>query len=279
MATTKATPHDCPFHDVVIPTAQLKPEDTRLNDRVGRLEGTVENLTHNIEEVNRGLEMVGQQLNQTATTLGKEIAAMRDLVGQRFEQMTQRVAEAMDTMSTRVQTQTKPNWQVLVTIIALTGSLAAYVLNGHNSAIAEAKTRIDAVQAHISGSDRACGAADEKAVQSERHANDTTKAFKELDDKLQREYTLMQASTEVRVKALDDKLQNEFNGLHTALAQSVADNTSQITDIRKWRLEHAKENGEFEGRVSAKQLMIEDTLKKTQENLRQAELRLYAPAR
>jgi len=230
-----------------------------METRVGRLEGVVETLTQDVQEVARS---VG--------TLGKEIGNLRDIISEKIDLVTERMGTA-----------TKTNWgnvaawaAVIVTIVGLAGTLVAVGISGLGASIAEAKAKA------VSLDERAYQAQYEKG-KSDAIASEAARRMTDIEIGAQREVTLALAATDAKIKGLDDKTQSELQATRQDLDSYAAMLTEQILDLRRWRLDHAEQNGEFQGRVAAKQLITEESLKRLDDrqlNYRMERLRMLEQA-
>ena len=227
----KATGHDdCPFTGMLQPVQQ----DPKIEVRVGKLEGAVETLAKDMSDMARNI-----------TGLGTEIGNLRSTL-----------ADKIDTMGQRMADKTKPNMQAItlfvtigLAVLGMAGSLAGVVMNNHSSQIAELKAGLDTARAQHERAQYEKGQSDAFVKMAEQRMIENAAKFRDLDDKLQREMALINNTTESKVKALDDKLQLEFNGLHKAIDVQVQAQAEQVTELRKWRLEHVQGNAELHGKI------------------------------
>lgn len=243
---------DCPFHGVISSTDKDMTADQKMVVRVGRLEGIVETLAKDMQEMARGM-----------FSMGKELSGLRDIISDKIERVV-----------ASINTAARPNWgniaawaAIIVTIIGLAGSLVAIMMSGQNTSITDNKIQITELISQ------------QMKFQYEKGKNDSiTEGMKEkmhtLDTNLQKEIAMINATTEAKIKGLDDKLQIEFIGLNRSLGQQVETQKEDISTLRTWRLEFVSKQGELEGRVTSKQNMVEDRLKAV-EGMQQSRLQIH----
>ena len=185
--------------------------NAHIEGRVGRLEGAVENLTHEVQETSKVVRDI-------ASGLGK------------FKE---------DVLS-HIGVATAPKWPLIVsfvsiclTILALGGTIVGQIMSGQSAAIAKLAIRMDTADER-----------DLKAAHSEgKHEawrEQADKILKDLDEKLQREMRLINDTTESRIAALDKSNQTKLGELQT-----------QVAAIKDWRLDHVQENAKTHGKIEA----------------------------
>lgn len=185
--------------------------NSHIEGRVGRLEGAVENLTHEVQETSKAVREI-------AGGIGK---FREDVLG-------------------HIGTATAPKWPLIVsfvmmalTVIGLGGTIVSQNISGQGAAISKLAARVDASderdlkQAHVDG-------------QHEAWREQADKILKDLDEKLQREMRLINDTTESRIAALDK-----------ANVTKLTEIQNQLVQFKDWRLQHVRENSATHGKIEA----------------------------
>jgi len=247
VGNSKSAPHDCPFADYVPAQQAAAAVDPKFEARLGIVEGAVETIGQDVKSL-------ASRMDSNVQALGHEVGSLRDTI-----------ADKIESVMNRVGTETKPRWPlilsfggIVITLLGLAGSIVGLGFTGLGSSVAEVKATQSALQ------ERLFQAQYEKG-RSDAFISQATSQIRELDEKLQREMTLINATTEARVKALDEKLQIEFIGMHRLSESQLKVNTEAIANIKDWRLEYVAKDAEASGRVVAKQLMIEEGMRRLEE--------------
>jgi len=268
MATTKATPHDCPLKDFVIPpTSQDIEVSHQMDTRVGRLEGVVETLTHDIHEVSNNVNVVGKQVTELKDMFSDTITKLRDTF-----------STQLDTATSRLSQSTKPQWQtitafvsIVVVMLGMAGAVVGLIMSGQADNIRNVKANTELISERLFNAQYEKGKADAINGMTSDH-------LKSLDITLQREMTLINETTKAEIKGLDEKLQLELNLVRQKIDADVSVNKEDVINMRTWRLKHAEEDSAAGAKVAAKQEMIEkrlDEMDKRQWDYRTDKLQAY----
>lgn len=242
---------DCPFKDVVFPTekTQATEPDHRMDTRVGRLEGVVESLTRDIQEVSANIN-----------TMGRELGSFREMIGDTLTKMRDGFNDQLNTVTDRLTTSAKPQWQSIfafvamgLTVIGMAGAVVGMMFSGQTANI----TRLQNDTAIIT--ERMFANQYEKG-KSDAFASETSSHLAKLDTTLQREMTLMQQTTDSKIQGLDDKLQTEIK-LDRKNYEDYDNRILEIIkDFRAWRLDFVPKASESDAKLQAKQDMLIDQL-------------------
>jgi DNA-binding FrmR family transcriptional regulator len=262
------TPHDCPFKDIVIPKGG---ESREMNTRVGRLEGVVEALTKNIQEVSNNVNSISTQLTTTTSEL-------KDAMVNSIEELRTGFSKQLDTVTDRLTTNTKPQWQTIgafvslaIVLLGMSGAVVALIMNGQAENIRSVQANTTAISERLFNGQYEKGKADATTAAFADH-------FKNLDITLQREMNLIASVVDTKVNGLDTKLQIEFNLTRKNLETYIDANVEDNRNMRAWRLKHSEEDAALTSEIRAKQQMIEkhiDELDKRQWEYRVDKLRAY----
>jgi chromosome segregation ATPase len=235
---------DCPFKDVVFPE-KVTEHDSRMDTRVGRLEGVVESLTRDIQEVSQNISM-----------MGKEIGQFREMIGDTLTRMRDSFNDQINTVTDRLTASTKPQWQTIsafaalaITLLGMAGAVVGLMLSGQSDNIADLKRENTVITERMFNNQYEKGKSDAFAAEVAGHLD-------KLDHSLQREMALITATTEAKISGLDEKLQMELRLHCKNTAEDIARITDDISEIRKWRLEHAEKGSATDAEIKAKQDML-----------------------
>lgn len=226
------TPHDCPFKDVVIPK-QSPEEGLHMNTRVGRLEGVVETLTRDIQEVSKAVGAVGKQVGDLKDTFADSLSKNREDFNTQIEHVVDRLTSAH-----------KPQWQTIssfvvlaITVLGMAGAVVGLILSGQSDNLKQLQVQVAASQmaevtkAHDDGKTEAVREYTTLAIKELKRDNENTHGA--MDISLQREMRLLNDTIVTRIVSLDEKLQHEFGKELLNLKELVA-------ELKKWRLEHTE---------------------------------------
>jgi hypothetical protein len=206
-------------------TMNQQKRDSDMQARVGRLEGAMESLAHEMETTNRSVKELVMTVGSFKEDMLKTLAAINN---------------------------PKPNWPLIVglgslilTIIGI-GGLFTYntmsgvrdIINVNTIAIAQLKDEIGKTKY-------------EEGKQSEWRIG-VDNSIVRLDSSLQREMRLINDTTETKIKSLDEKLQSETKGINETLKKEVEGLISNVTDLRTWRLSHAEQYATIDGENKAR---------------------------
>ena len=254
---------DCPWHGVIAPVGS----DSELPSRVGYLEGEMQTLTTNVQEVTRGLGLVGEQLNKAVAMLGSEIGELRNLMSEKLDQVSTRMGTAIDTMAVRLQTQAKPNWQVIVMGVGMAGGLLAFIFSTYYGAVNETKGKTELLSTQYAAAQYERGKTDERAYHISQAIAEDPERFRELASRLQRETVQINLTTEAKLKAVDERLQAEIAAVKRESEIQLRESEGQIADFRKWRIETIKDNSEFRGCAVSRLNLAEERLKTAEDRI------------
>ena len=250
MITKKSTKEeDCPFKDLVYTQPREQPphkeETHHMDTRVGRLEGVVETLTRDVQEVAHSVGLLSSQLGEVKDAISISLGGMRDSF-----------TSQLDIVTNRLTSSTKPQWQTIsmyftigIVLLGMAGAVVGLLMSGQSNNINRLQTDISINTAQMFSNQYEKGKADAFSANVATH-------LANLDASLQREMRLINDTTEARIKALDDKLQIEFNLIRKNLESSITENSTQLADLRRWRLEHAAIDSGETAKVIAKQEMV-----------------------
>jgi hypothetical protein len=208
---------DCPFRDIVFPEKSEKTNerDRMIDTRVGRLEGVVESLTHDIQEVSQNIGMMNKELGDFRETIGNALARMRDDSTNQLNLVTDRLTQSA-----------KPQWQTIsafaalaITLLGMAGAVVALIMSGQSENVANLKRDTAVITERMFQSQYEKGKSDAFAAETSTHL--TT-----IEKSLQREMTLMQQTTDAKVAMLD-KNTSDYN-------EKIAE---ILKEFRTWRLE------------------------------------------
>ena len=249
-----AAKHDeCPFKDIVFPAdkpAGATEYDHRMDTRVGRLEGVVESLTRDIQEV-----------SQNINTMGKEIGNFREMVGDTLTRMREGFNTQLESVTDRLTTSSKPQWQTIsafvalaITVLGMAGAVVGLMLSGQSERITRLQDDTKIVTTQMFNNQYEKGKSDAFAAETSSH-------LAKLDTTLQREMGLMQQTTDAKINSLDDKLQTELRLDRKNSEISIAQINEVLKDFRAWRLEIVKDGATNDARLAARQEMVLDLIK------------------
>jgi len=268
MATTKTTPHDCPLKDFVIPPQIDNLEVShKMDTRVGRLEGVVETLTHDIQEVSHSVSLVGTQIGELKDMFTDTISKLRDTFSSQLETVTSRLTQS-----------TKPAWQTITAFVSITivmlgmaGAVVSLILSGQAENIKQVQINTNSI------SDRLFTSQYEKG-KNDALSSQLVKSIIDLDTKLQKETSLTVSVTDAKLSGLDTKIQLEMELIRKKTDADVENSKIDIANIKEWRLRHAEEDAatgaETETKVEVLEKKIEE-LDKRQWEYRTERLNIF----
>jgi len=180
---------ECPFHDLVMPKTNT---DTHLESRVGKVEGIVQTLARDVEEIGKSIHDLTSNFSVFQENIGNKIIGAA-----------------------------RPQWPLIIsmvtlviTILAMSGSLITFVLSGHGSSISELRTVDAYIQDKMYKDQYDKGQSDAWRI----HVNANMAS---TDAVLQREMKLVNETVEAKLMALDNKLQKEFSGYHRLMETQI----------------------------------------------------------
>jgi len=233
MATTKHD--DCPFKDIVFPEAN------KMDAHIKHLEGVVEQLTHDIQQVSQSINAMGTELGKFKEIVADSLAKIRD-------SFTNQIGMVAD----RLTVSAKPQWQTISafvlladTLLGMAGAVVALIMSGQSENIASLKRETTTI------TDRMFQNQYEKG-KSDAFASEVAGHLAKLDLTLQREMTLIQQTTDSKISGLDDKIQSELRLQGKTSSADLARLDTEINNLRVWRLEHASEGAAVDARLGAK---------------------------
>ena len=250
---SKHTHDDCPFSGLglIDPSGrplQSRPVDSDMERRIGFLEGAMKTMADKISDVGNNVGQLSTELNRVVTSLGQEIGELREIVGQKIDTVTTRMAAAMEHVSQETRQSAKPNYIAIISIVGMAGALGAYILNGHNADILATKSDVKQVQSDFAKAEFQRGQADERASETSKALATFVAHYelkhKDLDERLRVE------TREAQI-AVDAKLQSAVGGVQKQLDTETSKLTDFIADIRKWRIEDVEKQSYFRGKVDA----------------------------
>jgi hypothetical protein len=251
-----STPEDCPFKNIVIPnptqlppTRQQETIDIQMNTRVGKLEGVVETLTRDIQEVSHNVGILGNNINGLKDILSDSLAKIRDGFNNQLSEVTDRLTSSA-----------KPQWQTIsafvalaITLLGMAGAVVGLIMSGQSDQVASLKQDTAVI------TDRMFANQYEKG-KSDAFASNVANHLTNLDSTLQKEMSLLNATTESKITGLDSKIQLEIEAIRKNIEEGIQQNKNDLANIRDWRLEHVTETATLQGLLRAKQEMIEKQL-------------------
>jgi len=232
---TVAKHDDCPFKGVIFDNKKVAEQDHdhKMDTRVGRLEGVVESLTRDIQEV-----------SQNISVMGKEIGNFREMVGETLARMRDGFNEQLNIVTDRMTASTKPQWQTIsafialaITLLGMAGAVIGLLMSGQAQNVSDLKHDTGVITERMFLNQYEKGKSDAFAAETNNHLN-------RLDLSLQREITLTTQSLESEVKALDEKSQTAIRNI-----------SDELKSLRLWQLEHATSGSEADARLTARQEM------------------------
>lgn len=192
----------------------------QIESRVGRLEGAVESLTHEVQETSQNVRHLVASMGEFKTEISRNIG------------------EA-----------TAPKWpliasigSLITTIMLLGATLIAFIFSGQSERITELKESVEDLNKHKNEMMYDRGANAEWRLTINHQFENVEDKFDDMDISLQREMRLLNETINERVTALDEKLQHEFNG-------RLATNTNEISALKEWQLEHTAEASKIFGQL------------------------------
>jgi hypothetical protein len=222
-----------------------------MDTRVGRLEGVVESLTRDIQEVSQNINM-----------MGKEMGSFREMIGETLTRMREGFSAQIESVTDRLTTSAKPQWQSIfafvamgLTVLGMAGAVVGMLFSGQAANV----NRLQNDTAVIT--ERMFSAQYEKGKQ-DAFATETSGHLTKLDTTLQREMALMQQTTDSKIAATSKNADDYISKVQEILK-----------DFRAWRLEHATKGAEVDARLTAKQEMITEELHALEGRLERAEER------
>ncbi|MCK9557574.1 MAG: hypothetical protein M0R50_05985 [Candidatus Cloacimonetes bacterium] len=232
---------DCPFKDVVFPdrAEKITERDNAMDRRVGRLEGVVESLTRDIQEVSQNIGMMNKELTNFRETIGNALTSMRDDSTAQLNAVTDRLTAS-----------SKPQWQTIsafaalaITLLGMAGAVVALIMSGQSENITNLKRDTATITERMFQNQYEKGKSDAFAAETGGRISN-----------LQREIALIQQASDAKIAALD-KNASEYN-----------DKVAEILkEFRTWRLEFVSKTIENSSKLSAKQDMMLDTIKRLEE--------------
>jgi hypothetical protein len=212
-----------------------------MDRRVGYLEGAMKTMADNVTEVNSAVGALSQEMTRVVSGLGHEIGELREIVGQKIDTVTTRMTAAIERTTQETRTASKPNFLAIISIVGMTGALAAYILNGHNAEILSAKSDIKQAQADLVKAEFLRGQLDERSLETSRSLVAFVAHYdsqhKELDERLQRENKEQAAVVREQLVTVAAALQKETDNVGKRIEQQFADITAQLLDTRKRQLD------------------------------------------
>ena len=225
-------------------------DDHPIENRVGRLEGVVELMAANIQEVTRNISVVGKDIGDLREVLSKSLSDLRDVFSGQLEKT-----------ATQLTNATKPQWQsiasfvaIIVVMLGMAGGVVTLVLSGQGESIADTRKNLAEVNARLFIAQDAKG-------KSDATASFTAFQIASLSEQLQREQKLVATALDTRIVALDTKLQLELELIRRNLDTTIQDSKDQIIDLRAWRLKHATEDAERTSKLAAESSQLQDAVK------------------
>jgi len=244
---------DCPFKDIVFPekhTASQEP-DHRMDTRVGRLEGVVESLTRDIQEVSQNINM-----------MGKEMGNFREMIGETLTRMREGFTAQIESVTDRLTTSAKPQWQSIfafvamgLTVLGMAGAVVGMLFSGLGANMARLQNDTAVITERMFSAQYEKGKADAFAAETSSHLT-------KLDTTLQREMTLMQQTTDSKIAAINKSVDDNVNKVQET-----------IKDFRAWRLEHATKGAEIDATLTAQQKLASEQSRNLEDRLERAEER------
>jgi hypothetical protein len=231
---------DCPFKDIVFdkPAVAAEP-DHRMDTRVGRLEGVVESLTRDIQEVSQNISM-----------MGKEMGSFREMIGDTLTRMREGFTAQIESVTDRLTTSAKPQWQSIfafvamgLTVLGMAGAVVGMLFSGQAANVNRLQNDTAIITERMFSAQYEKGKADAFAAETSSH-------LIKLDTTLQREMTLMQQTTDSKITAVDNNVNSYIDKVQDALK-----------DFRAWRLEHATEGAKIDASLTAKQEVVLEKLR------------------
>jgi len=244
---------DCPFKDIVFPEKRTSsPEpDHRMDTRVGRLEGVVESLTRDIQEVSQNINM-----------MGKEMGNFREMIGETLTRMREGFTAQIESVTDRLTTSSKPQWQSIfafvamgLTVLGMAGAVVGMLFSGQTANITRLQNDTAVITERMFAAQYEKGKADAFSAETSSHLT-------KLDTTLQREMTLMQQTTDSKIAAVDKNVNDYIDKVQDALK-----------DFRAWRLDHATKGAEIDASLTARQTMVIEQLRDLESRLEHAEER------
>jgi uncharacterized protein (UPF0335 family) len=243
---------DCPFKDIVFPEKHTSQEsDHRMDTRVGRLEGVVESLTRDIQEVSQNINM-----------MGKEMGNFREMIGETLTRMREGFTAQIESVTDRLTTSSKPQWQSIfafvamgLTVLGMAGAVVGMLFSGQAANVNRLQNDTAIITERMFASQYEKGKADAFATETSGHLT-------KLDTTLQREMALMQQTTDSKIAATSKNADDYIEKVQEALK-----------DFRAWRLEHAAKGAETDARLTARQEMAIEQLRALEGRLERAEER------
>lgn len=243
---------DCPFKDIVFPEKHATPEpDHRMDTRVGRLEGVVESLTRDIQEVSQNINM-----------MGKEMGSFREMIGETLTRMREGFSAQIESVTDRLTTSSKPQWQSIfafvamgLTVLGMAGAVVGMLFSGQAANVTRLQNDTAVITERMFSAQYEKGKADAFAAETSSH-------LVKLDTTLQREMTLMQQTTDSKIAATSKIVDDNVNKVQET-----------IKDFRAWRLDHATKGAEVDASLAAKQDALIERVHAVEDRLEHAEER------
>ena len=199
-----------------------------MDTRVGRLEGVVESLTRDIQEVSQNISM-----------MGKEIGNFREMMGDTLTRMRDGFNDQINVVTDRLTSSSKPQWQTIsafvalaITLLGMAGAVIGLMMSGQSERITRLQNDTSAITDRMFQNQYEKGKSDAFAAETSSHLS-------KLDTMLQREMALMQQTTDSKISGLDEKMQMELGLVRKSITTDIARIATEIQDMRAWRLTHA----------------------------------------
>jgi hypothetical protein len=243
---------DCPFKDYIMPKNEA--DGNHIESRVGKLEGILDTLIE-----------AGKQQTHNIDLLSKDIGDMREMFANGMASIRDTFSNQLEKVASRLTNQTKPQWQTIsafgalvITLLGMAASIVALIMSGQNENIQGLKHEAALVSDRMFDRQYERGKSDAFIAETGTH-------LKTLDSTLQREMSLLNATTEAKITGLDTKLQLELELVRKNLETSILDNAAALKDVREWRLRHTEHGTAIDAEVCARQQIIKEKLDKLDE--------------
>lgn len=196
--------------------------NVNIESRMGRAEGILESVVHEMGEIGKNQK----ELSNGMSLFREEVLA-------------------------HISRVSAPKWPLIagvltlvLTIITMGGSIVGMIMSGQNANI----SRLDMIMQKQQEGEATNKFEDGQTVMWRKMVD---KALVDLDDRLQREMRLINATTDSKITALDDKIQKEFyNTIKNHDERTIA-LQEQMKEFFRWRLEWATTRSGLSDKVSA----------------------------
>jgi len=210
MAAAKNSHQDYPFHDVILPRSS-NAESHQMDTRVGRLEGVVEALSHDIAEVSKNVGALSKDMNGFRDILSNALTGIRDSFNGQ-----------LNSVIDRITVSTKPQWQTIaafasiaIALLGMTGAVVGLIMSGHADNINSLKGENSSIMEKMFQQQYDRGRNETYILSFKFQLNEVNKKLDEFneDQKKLKDWQLLHTDISARAMAKQDILDSKLDKL------------------------------------------------------------------